>query len=68
MTIEYQIVPHIPGDNAERILLTIRMRKKIAEYKSWIIENGIEAFIPGSFIINFQHEEDIVAFKLKFGV
>ncbi len=34
----------------------------------WILENKIEAFMPDACTINFQHEEDLIAFKLKFGL
>jgi len=36
------------------------------KYAEWLFENNIEATIPATGDINFLHDEDALAFRLKF--
>jgi hypothetical protein len=38
------------------------------KYASWISENEIEAYINDYGSIDFINDEDLTAFKLKFGI
>jgi hypothetical protein len=46
----------------------LRGTRNSQPFIDWILENKIEAILADPCTINFQHEEDLVAFKLKFGL
>lgn len=41
---------------------------KVVRYRKWIMENNIQARIVNMYEIEFEHEEEVILFKLRFGV